>query len=76
MELPIDALGNLGVAGAAILVMYRMFLHYSQCMIDEREESRKLEKEVRTTILTQLHRNTDAFERVLKHFAEHETKHR
>jgi hypothetical protein len=60
-----DAAGivtQLGVAGFAIMVIWWMYKDTSQ-------RTDALNKEVREIIMTQLNRNTAAFEQVMEHFA-------
>ncbi len=67
----ITAITNLGVAGFAILVMWWMYKHSSEQFEKKDFAMRSLEKEVRDTIVEQLKKNTDAFNRVLEHFSLH-----
>lgn len=62
-----NAFVNLGVGGFSILVMWWMYQHSSK-RIDERDQAmRSLEKEVRSEIMSQLNKNTTAFDRVIDH---------
>lgn len=63
---------NLGVAGFAIWILWKMFDSNQREREDNNLYIRGLEKEVRDKVLTQLAENTKAFERIMEHFQEHE----
>lgn len=78
MDSLITALPNLGVGVAAIgaVVMITQSCKKSQTeflkeMKEENIAFRELEKEVRHSIMNQLQKNTDAFEKVLTHINHH-----
>lgn len=63
----VDQLSNLGVAGFAILVLWWMYQSSSSRLDKAYDDHKALEKEVREKIISQLDRNTVAFERIMDH---------
>lgn len=63
----LDQLSNLGVAGFAILVLWWMYQSSSSRLDKAYDDHKALEKEVREKIISQLDRNTVAFERIMDH---------
>lgn len=63
----LDQLSNLGVAGFAILVLWWMYQSSSSRLDKAYEDHKALEREVRDKIISQLDRNTVAFERIMDH---------
>jgi hypothetical protein len=60
-----NAAVNLGVGGFSILVMWWMYDSSSKRLDKAHEDNRILEREVRDKIISQLDRNTTAFERIM-----------
>lgn len=58
---------QLGTAGFAIFVMWQMSKMFMKNMEIEREESRKVEREVRESIMKQLSENTLVMQKVISH---------
>jgi hypothetical protein len=67
MEIPIDQISNLGVAGFAILVLWWMYQSSSSRLDKAYDDHKALEREVREKIIGQLERNTVAFEKIMDH---------
>lgn len=67
MEVPIDQISNLGVAGFAILVLWWMYQSSSSRLDKAYDDHKALEREVREKIIGQLERNTVAFEKIMDH---------
>lgn len=63
----VDQLSNLGVAGFAILVLWWMYQSSSSRLDKAYDDHKALEKEVREKIISQIDRNTVAFERIMDH---------
>jgi hypothetical protein len=63
----LDQLSNLGVAGFAILVLWWMYQSSSSRLDKAYDDHKALEREVRDKIISQLERNTNAFERIMAH---------
>lgn len=59
----LPSIANLGVAGFAIFVMWKMYETSGKQLQKGQEELRDLEKEVRTSITGQLMENTKVMER-------------
>ena len=65
----IETLSNLGVAGFAILVLWWMYQSSSARLDKAYDDHKTLEREVRDKIISQLDRNTVAFERIMDHLS-------
>lgn len=65
----LDQLSNLGVAGFAILVLWWMYQSSSARLDKAYDDHKALEREVRDKIISQLDRNTVAFERIMDHLS-------
>ena len=61
----LQAAVQLGVAGFAILVMWWMYQSSAVRLDKAYDDHKALEKEVRDKIISQLNRNTTAFESIL-----------
>lgn len=75
----ITALPNLGVGVASIMALVYISMNCKKSqteflkeMKEENNSFRDLEKEVRHSIMSQLQKNTDAFEKVMLHIKNHE----
>jgi hypothetical protein len=66
----VEQLSNLGVAGFAILVLWWMYQSSSARLDKAYEDHKALEKEVREKIISQLERNTVAFEKIMHHITD------